>query len=307
MNRNARRSDSITDHRISGSIGNVNRVAVAAGISAALTLWAPFAFAAEAFDRSGGPFVPTPPTVVEAMLKLAGVGPKDFVVDLGSGDGRIVLAAARLHKASGVGIEIDQELVDQANEAARKAGLADRARFVRQDVREADLSRATVLTLYLLPGMMQTLRAKLVSELRPGARVVSHDFIFEQWKPDRSIKVETQEKYEITGQWVSDVHLWIVPAAVQGAWRVKFSGAPAEEARLDLKQVFQNISGSLVRNGRVLRVREGHLAGGRLAFSVQREGGRTDRYSARVSGEQMSGEVREGDTVIARWSATRAQ
>lgn len=273
---------------------------------AALTLWAPFAFSAETVDRSGGPFVPTPPAVVEAMLKLAGVGPKDFVVDLGSGDGRIVLAAARLHKASGVGVEIDQELVDQANGAARKQGLAERARFVRQDVREADLSRATVLTLYLLPGMMHNLRTKLLSELRPGARVVSHDFTFDQWKPDRSIKVETQEKYEITGLWVSDVHLWIVPASVQGAWRVRFPDAPADEVRLDLKQSFQHFSGSFVRNGRMLRVRDGRITGGRLVFSVPGETGRTDRYSASVSGERMTGEVRDGETVIARWNATRA-
>lgn len=274
---------------------------------AALTLWAPFVFPAEAVvDRSGGPFVPTPPAVVEAMLKLAGVGPRDFVVDLGSGDGRIVLAAARLHKASGVGIEIDQDLVDQANDAARKQGLAERARFVRGDVREADLSRATVLTLYLLPGMMQNLRTKLVSELKPGTRVVSHDFTFDQWKPDRSIKVETQEKYEITGLWTSDVHLWIVPAAVQGAWRGKVGGAAGEEIQLDLKQSFQRFGGSLVRNGRVLRVREGQIAGGRLAFTVPGENGRTERYSGTVSREQMSGEVRDGDTVIARWRATRA-
>jgi SAM-dependent methyltransferase len=272
---------------------------------AALTLWAPFAFPAEV-DRSGGPFVPTPPAVVEAMLKLAGVGPKDFVVDLGSGDGRIVLAAARLHKAGGVGVEIDQDLVDQANETARKQGLADRARFVRQDVREADLSRATVLTLYLLPGMMQNLRTKLLSELRPGARVVSHDFTFDQWKPDRSVKVETQEKYEITGLWVSDVHLWIVPAAVQGTWHVRFPGAPADDARLELKQGFQYFSGSVVRGGRVLRVREGKITGGRLAFTVPGENGRTERYTATVNRERMSGEVRDGDTVIARWNATRA-
>lgn len=284
----------------------MKRVAVAAVIWTALTGWAPFVFSAETVDRSGGPFVPTPPSVVEAMLKLAGVGPKDFVVDLGSGDGRIVLTAARLHKASGVGVEIDQELVDQANEAARKHGLADRARFVRQDVREADLSRATVLTLYLLPGMMQNLRTKLLAELRPGARVVSHDFTFDQWKPDRSIKVETQEKYEITGLWTSDVHLWIVPAAVQGTWRVTLADAPDEEIRLDLKQAYQHFSGNLLRNGRVLRISEGRVTGGRLAFVVRAGNGRTERYSATVGREKMSGEVRDGDAVIAHWNATRA-
>jgi SAM-dependent methyltransferase len=283
------------------------RNTAAGWLVAALALWAPFVFSAESFDRSGGPFVPTPPAVVEAMLKLAGVGPKDFVVDLGSGDGRIVLAAARAHKARGVGVEIDQELVDQANAEARKQGLAERARFVRQDVREADLGRATVLTLYLLPGMMQNLRTKLLRELQPGARVVSHDFTFDQWKPDRSIKVETQEKYEITGQWTSDVHLWIVPAPIEGAWRVKFAGAPADEVRLELKQAFQHFSGSLVRNGRVLRVRDGQITGSRLAFAVRGEDGRAEHHSASVTREQMTGEIRDGDRVIARWSAARVQ
>jgi protein-L-isoaspartate O-methyltransferase len=164
-------------------------------------------------DRTGGPYVPTPPAVVEAMLKLADVGPKDFVVDLGSGDGRIVLTAATKFKARGMGVDIDPELVDQANASARKLGIADRAQFQVQDVLKADVSRATVMTLYLLPGMMTNLQKKLRAELKPGTRIVSHDFTFDKWKPDRSITVETPEKYDLTGSWTSDVHLWIVPAA----------------------------------------------------------------------------------------------
>ena len=104
------------------------------------------------------------------------------------------------------------ELVDQANASARKLGVADRAQFQVQDVLRADVSRATVMTLYLLPGMMTSLQKKLRAELKPGTRIVSHDFTFEKWKPDRSITVETPEKYDLTGSWTSDVHLWIVPA-----------------------------------------------------------------------------------------------
>ena len=163
-------------------------------------------------DRTGGPYVPTPPAGVEAMLKLADVGPKDFVVDLGSGDGRIVLTAATKFKARGMGVDIDPELVDQANATARKLGVADRAQFQVQDVLRADVSRATVMTLYLLPGMMTNLHKKLLAVLKPGTRIVSHDFTFEKWKPDRSTTVETPEKYDLTGWWTSDVHLWIVPA-----------------------------------------------------------------------------------------------
>ena len=256
-------------------------------------------------DRSGGPFVPTPPAVVEAMLKLANVGPHDYVVDLGSGDGRIVLAAATRYKASGTGVEIDGELVDQSNAAARKRGVADRARFVRQDVREADLSRATVLTLYLLPGMMTTLRDKLLAELRPGSRVVSHDFHFENWKPDRTITVETREKYEIDGNWTSEVHLWIVPARVQGKWRARLAGANAQEFDLDIRQGFQVFDGRLVRGDQGTRLREGRVSGSRLTFTANGASGRAERYTATVRDGQMTGEVRNGETVIARWSAAR--
>ena len=272
--------------------------------AAALIACASGAPAAEV-DRSGGPFVPTPPTVVEAMLKLAGVGPHDHVVDLGSGDGRIVLAAAKRYKASGVGIEIDDELVEQSNAAAKKQGVADRVRFLRQDVREADLSRATVLTLYLLPGMMTTLRNKLLAELRPGSRVVSHDFHFEHWKPDRTVTVETQEKYEITGTWTSEVHLWIVPAQVQGKWRAKLAGGKGEDFDLDIRQGFQLFDGRIVRNGNATGLRDGQVNGPRVSFTATGADGRRERYSATVRAGQMTGEVRSGEAVIARWSAAR--
>jgi SAM-dependent methyltransferase len=256
-------------------------------------------------DRSGGPFVPTPPAVVDAMLKLAGVGPRDHVVDLGSGDGRIVLAAATRYKASGTGVEIDEELVEQANAAARKQGVADRARFVRQDVREADLSRATVLTLYLLPGMMTTLRDKLLAELKPGSRVVSHDFHFEYWKPDRTVTVETQEKYEISGAWTSEVHLWIVPASIQGKWRARLAGAKSAGFDLDIRQAFQVFEGRLARGAEGTRLREGRVSGSRLSFIAAGARGRPEHYTATVRDGQMTGEVRSGEAVIARWSATR--
>ena len=256
-------------------------------------------------DRSGGPFVPTPPAVVDAMLKLANVGPRDYVVDLGSGDGRIVLAAATRYKASGTGVEIDEELVEQSNAAARKQGVAERARFVRQDVREADLSRATVLTLYLLPGMMTTLRDKLLAELRPGSRVVSHDFHFEQWKPDRSVTVETGEKYEITGNWTSEVHLWIVPARIQGKWRARLAGGKDDGFDLDIRQGFQVFDGRLVRGDHRTRLREGRVDGPRLSFTANGASGRRERYTATVRDGRMTGEVTSGETVIARWSATR--
>ncbi len=273
-------------------------------LAAALLACAAVAPAAD-FDRSGGPFVPTPPMVVEAMLKLANVGPHDHVVDLGSGDGRIVLAAAKRYKASGTGIEIDDELVEQSNAAAKKQGVADRVRFMRQDVREADLSRATVLTLYLLPGMMTTLRNKLLAELRPGSRVVSHDFHFEHWKPDRTVTVQTQEKYDITGTWTSEVHLWVVPAQVQGKWRGKLAGGKADDFDLEIRQGFQLFDGRIVRNGSAAGLKDGQISGPKMSFTATGVDGRRERYTATVRGAQMTGEVRNGETVIARWSAAR--
>jgi len=135
-------------------------------------------------------YVPTPGEVVEAMLQLADVGPNDVVYDLGSGDGRIPIAAARRFHARGVGIDLDPKLVAQATRNAQEAGVADRVRFVEGDIFEADLSPATVVTLYLLTSINERLRPKLLKELRPGARIVSHQFRMGDWNPDREIVVD---------------------------------------------------------------------------------------------------------------------
>jgi SAM-dependent methyltransferase len=135
-------------------------------------------------------FVPTPDEVVDAMLRLAEVGPTDIVYDLGSGDGRIPIAAARRFKARGVGIDLDPKLVAQASRSAQEAGVADRVTFLEADIFEADISSATVVTLYLLTSINERLRPKLLKELRPGTRVVSHQFRMGDWQPDREIVVD---------------------------------------------------------------------------------------------------------------------
>src|SRR5258705_13914030 len=162
----------------------------------AVASWLGVAHAAENF-KSGGPYVPTPQVVVDKMLQFANVGEKDFVIDLGSGDGVIGLTAARQFRASGMGVDIDADLVKLSNESARKLNVADRVGFVELDVFKADLSRATVVTLYLLPGMMIDLRPKIFNELRPGARVVSHDYHFGDWVPDDRITFDVPEKEKI--------------------------------------------------------------------------------------------------------------
>ena len=146
------------------------------------------------------PFVPTPERVVEKMLEVAKVGPKDVVYDLGSGDGRIVIAAARKHGARAVGIDIDPERIKEARDNARRAGVSDRVEFRQEDLFKADFSEATVVTMYLLTGVNQRLRPKLLAELKPGTRLVSHAFDMGDWKPTQTHKVGT-----------STVYYWVVP------------------------------------------------------------------------------------------------
>jgi hypothetical protein len=269
---------------------------------------ASLALAAENVAKDGGPYVPTPQAVVDAMLDIAGVGPGDFVIDLGSGDGRIVLTGATRNKASGMGVDIDGELVDLANASARKLGVADRVRFQKQDVLAADVSRATVLTLYLLPGMMDRLRPKLLKELRPGARIVSHDFDLGEWKPDRSVDVQTPEKYDLSGSWTSTVHLWTVPAPVEGAWVGNVEGGRGASFRLELKQRYQHFDGKLVRDAEAVPLRDSLIEGARIRFSAPGKDGRLEVYTGTVQNGKITGEARPGGgSAAVRWSATRVQ
>jgi len=274
----------------------------------ALALAASLALAADDVAKDGGPYVPTPQAVVDAMLDVAGVGPDDYVIDLGSGDGRIVLTGATRNKASGMGVDIDGELVDRANASARKLGVADRVSFQRQDVLAADVSRATVLTLYLLPGMMERLRPKLLKELKPGTRIVSHDFDLGEWKPDRSVDVQTPEKYDIAGTWTSTVHLWTVPAPVEGAWLVSLDGGRGAPFRLELKQRYQHFDGRLMRDAETVPLRDSLIEGTRVRFSAPGRNGRLEVYTGTVQDGKITGEARAGaGTAAVRWSATRVQ
>ena len=170
----------------------------------------------------------------------------------------------------------------------------------------ADLSRATVLTLYLLPGMMERLRPKLLKELKPGARIVSHDFDLGEWKPDRSVDVQTPEKYDISGSWTSTVHLWTVPAPVEGAWVGNVDGARSVPFRLEVKQRYQQLEGRLVRDAKVMTVRDARIDGLRIRFSAPGANGRLETYTGTVQDGKITGEARSGGgSAPARWSATR--
>jgi len=184
------------------------------------------------------PFVTTPDRVTLAMLQAAKVGPQDYVIDLGSGDGRIVITAARRFGASGLGVEIVPDLVAQSRENARIAGVEARAHFREGDLFETDLRPATVVTLYLLPDVNLQLRPRLLA-LVPGTRIVSHDWDMGDWKPDKTITLDVPEK-QVGLEKVSRVHLWIVPARIDGEWCGR--GA-ARGTRLALRQEFQHVRG----------------------------------------------------------------
>jgi hypothetical protein len=275
----------------------LSRLLIALWVSAAP------AWAAD-IERTGGPYVPTPQVVVDQMLRIADVRASDYVIDLGSGDGVIVLTAARQFKAAGMGVDIDPDLVRLSNDSARKLGVADRVRFVQQDVFKTDIGKASVLTLYLLPDMMINLRAKIFNELKPGARVVSHDYHFGNgWLPDDSYEFAVPEKEKITGAPTAIVYLWIVPARIAGTWQLKVAGGNAYE--ITLRQRFQSVEGSAVAGGKPLLPRPLTLRGNDLSFALP-DGDGVARFSGRVNGEVMEGTVElPGAKAPARWTATR--
>jgi hypothetical protein len=258
--------------------------------------------AEQELERTGGPFVPTPQVVVDQMLRMANVGPKDFVVDLGSGDGVIVLTAASQLKASGYGVDIDPALVKYANAEAKRLGIAERASFLVQDVFKADLTRATVITLYLLPSMMTSLRPKIFLESSPGTRIVSHDYSFDEWQPDDQIVLDVPEKEKVNGVPRATISLWIVPARVQGKWQVQVDGGDRYD--LTLRQKYQVVGGSATVPGKDTKLSYATLRGEEINFTVI-EGAARRTFTGKVNGDGMQGTVELGAGRLARWTAKR--
>ena len=167
---------------------------------------------AEKKDNIAGPYVPTPWVIVDRMLALADIRADDVVCDLGSGDGRLVITAAKRFGARGVGIELQPELIALANEGAKKEGVADRVKFIQGDLFETDIHEATVVTLYLLPKYVTRLVPKFLAELRPGTRIVSHDYPLSPWKPDKDVSMDVPEKEFISGTTWTRLFYYVVPA-----------------------------------------------------------------------------------------------
>lgn len=241
------------------------------------------------------PYEPSPDNVVDGMLTIGKVGPQDFVIDLGSGDGRIVITAARKYGARGLGVDLNPDLVRRSLANAQAAGVADRVTFIQQDIFKTDLAPASVITMFLFPNVNIMLRPKLL-DLKPGTRIVSHFHDMADWRPDQRQKLPTKEHYGDT--WI---FLWVVPAKVAGVWQWSEPRAGVTQRHvLTLRQSFQEIEGSLTTDSlRPIDIRDAKLSGARLTFWVPiREGGRTTRWD-------FQGEA-DGDTITGRESTSSA-
>lgn len=239
-------------------------------------------------------WIPTPDALVERMLDMAGVTAEDYVMDLGSGDGRITIAAAK-RGARAVGIEYNADLVELSKRNAEAAGVADKAQFLKADLFETDLSKATVIAMYLLPHINMQLRPKLL-ELKPGTRIVSHYFDLEDWKSDNDTVVEGRPAF-----------LWVVPAKIGGDWKLSYpdGGEPAE---LAITQNFQLIWGELRRGEVSQELGAPWLTGVNIRFTVRDEQGNAHRYTGKlVEDNRMEGTVSVGAGQARQWVATRVQ
>lgn len=227
-------------------------------------------------------WVPTPQSLVDRMLDMGKVTSRDYVIDLGSGDGRTVITAAK-RGARALGIEYNPDMVELSRRNAAKEGVSDRANFVKADLFESDFSQATVITMFLLPDINLKLRPKLLN-LKPGTRVVSNSFTMGDWAEDDSVSVKDGCMSYCTA------YLWIVPAKVDGAWQLA-------DGTLNLKQTYQVIAGSLRRGNNTIQIANGKLHGDQIMFNA---GGAL--YTGRVDGNGMKGSVSTGGN----WKATRA-
>lgn len=266
--------------------------------TACLCLWAALAFAQgqttyqPQIGQAGKDvvWVPTPDRLITRMLQMADTTEKDVVVDLGSGDGRIPIAAVKKFGARALGIEYDENLVRLSVRTAEREGVAGRARFLRQDLFQTDLSEATVVTLYVSPAIMLALRPRLLG-LRPGTRVVSHQFTLGDWEPDEQAIVERTSGY-----------LWVVPAKAEGKWELRLGQDIYE---LQLKQEYQMLRGSAEHQGKRSPVIAARLRGEEIRFAFIDRNGDPRHFSGRVAGDAMQGASRTHGQPELAWIARR--
>ncbi len=280
---------------------------VLAGLVLAFSLSAPCSAQSWAWDDGTVPFVVSPEEIVDRMLRIADIGPGDYVIDLGSGDGRIVIGAAK-RGARALGIDIDPSLVDKGRENARLAGVSDTTEFVAKDLFETDLRAASVITMYLLPEVNLKLRPRLLA-LRPGTRVVSHDWDMGEWEPDETIELRTPEKPVGLGG-KSRVFLWVVPADLQGRWTWTLP-QHGDAWSFDIAQAFQAVKVDAKAGSQDLHVRATRLRGREIKMLVTGlVGGSAWNHLFRgtIEGDRITGEVlvSNGDQQrTLAWTASR--
>jgi SAM-dependent methyltransferase len=225
-------------------------------------------------------YVPTPQPVVDAMLRLAKVQPGEMVYDLGCGDGRAVVTAARDFGARGIGVDIDPERVEESKANVEKAGVGDRVQIKQADLFQMDFKDADVLFLYLLPSLNLRLRPRILEELRPGTRVVSNSFSMDDWEPDEKLTVEGKL-----------VYFWVVPAKVAGKWKVALPSG--EEATFSLAQKFQQVNGTLKTKAKTWTLSDGRVNGTKLTFNFG-QGSDAGRATAELAGNKLTAVVQRG-------------
>ena len=257
---------------------------------------------AEEKDNIAGPYVPTPWVIVEEMLKLAGIRGEDVVYDLGSGDGRLVITAAKRFGARGVGVELQTELVELARIGAKHEGVADRVKFVQGDLFETDIKDASVVMLYLLPRFVTRLVPRLRAELRPGTRIVSHDYPLAPWPPDRELSMDVAEKEMISGTSWTRLYYYVVPARVQGVWELTLPRALADAPLVVQITQEPHATGGLIHHGNAeLFLRDLTVRGEGVRFGLLYRS-RLIAFEGTVNGKTMTGEARAG-SVREPWTA----
>jgi hypothetical protein len=267
-------------------------------LAAALTLALPAA--AQQKDKDYEPqigqagkdviWVPTPDEVVERMLRMAQVTPNDYVIDLGAGDGKIAIAAAKKFGARSLGIEYNPDMAKHAQRNVEKAGVTARARIMQGDIFVADFTQATVITMYLLPALNLKLRPQILA-MRPGTRVVSHSFNMEDWEPDETSNLDGRRAY-----------FWLVPANVAGSWNLDAGG---ERHELVLEQRYQKVDGSISLKAMQGGLRDTRLRGAALSFAYLDNNGLRRDFTGRVNGNRMEGNFRAETGAEGKWSAVK--
>ena len=277
------------------------RVSVSAGFAA--FIFSTVVAAAMAQDYGDTPYVQTPQVVVDKMLEIAKVSSKDYLIDLGSGDGRMIITAAKRYGARGFGVDLNKSLVTLSNRNAAKMGVANRAVFYERDLHETDLAKADVLTIYLLPEVNLMVRPRILA-LKPGTRLVSHDYGFGEWPPDIELTMDAPGK-PVGRDQKSKVMFWVVPARVAGKWVWQ---GPAGLYELQLEQVFQKITGTLSVGGRRVTLEKAVLTGDHISFEAALDKGDKVRqgFSGKVINNAIAGDMRVAGAAQA-WNATRTE